>query len=933
MKKYSILFLLVIFFIILNTQTLNLRVFSDVSNLYITSTTHFNFVYRKELSENIGQIAKISEGLYDTLKAIMKTSPPNKINILITDQSDLPNGFATPILNPTVNIYLSHPDPSFISKYTNWIEYVLSHELTHIFHLTKTKPSFLSKRRNSCLYAPSVMQPMYFLEGYAVYNESTLKNGRLKDTNFESILRTFYLDKKIPPLDRAISYYDSEYPYGLLPYIYGSYIFDKTIKLKNKTIEKVTDIDPFTCLPLHILFPDYFFFLKNSYLPSQILDSVYKDVEVKTNLILKKYVFSLREEIFNDNLEKENPTIFDSSLIYIESYPHKKNRVIMYSKNKKKELFKTSITSKLNVNSSYIIFDMIDIYDNISYFYSIYSYDFKTKKIEKLPHTTRGFSPELFGDTIFFIREQPFSNSLIIYSFKEKRVIDSILFPQNYRINSLSTKDGETFLFSIHRDGGFTDIMSFNLKTRENLFLTQDMEADFFPKWSKTKNGFYFVSDREGFNTIFYFDIQTHSIKPCLRSIYKISNYDVDEENGFIYFQDISSNGENIYKGKMIENDEFYTLELKEYKEYVPIKKDILFNRSHKYLIPLFSGPGIYYTLPIVLPLFKDSTEISDIFFLLPFLNVNSDISQSISFANIGIFSYTYGLTREFSDIQYYDYSQFSISAFKNDIFVELEMLNSGNKREIYRYLPDRFYLSTGTIFENLKFNSIFGLKPIFSILKTDTNFTKGTSIDLYFSNAESSIRSIIPSRGNRFSLNIYHSTIFDINDSVSYDMGINFRLEKYFSVNWRFTTFTLLETYFTKQNSIRIEGLSFLEKRFYEKVKSKYIFTEDGNFVDFQSNNFNILKFGFLYVPVNINRGIPKNIFISSPMKLAYLTLSGSHSEGYSLQTHNRVSFSKLSMNILVNIFSLGFISPGIYFSRDHIERRNSFGFSLQLF
>ncbi len=121
---------------IISSQTLNLRVFTDLTNTYIYSSKHFNFIYKKDLSNEIENIVKISEGVYDTLKTIMKSEPPSRINLLITDQSDVPNGFSTPILNPTVNIYLANPDPTFITKHENWVEYVLIHELTHTFIFT-----------------------------------------------------------------------------------------------------------------------------------------------------------------------------------------------------------------------------------------------------------------------------------------------------------------------------------------------------------------------------------------------------------------------------------------------------------------------------------------------------------------------------------------------------------------------------------------------------------------------------------------------------------------------------------------------------------------------------------------------------------------------------------------------------------------------------
>ncbi|HAF07139.1 MAG: WD-40 repeat-containing protein [candidate division TA06 bacterium 32_111] len=930
-RKIFVLSLL-FFALVTSSQTLNLRVFTDMTNTYITSSKHFNFIYKKDLSNEIKNIVKISEGVYDTLKKIMKCEPPNRINLLITDQSDLPNGFSTPILNPTVNIYLANPDPTFIAKHENWVEYVLLHELTHTFHLTKTNPKFLSKMQNSCLYLPSVAQPMYFLEGYTVYNESTVKSGRLKDTYFEAILRTFFLESRKPPLDRAISYFDTEYPYGMLPYIYGPYIFDKMEEISKKDLSYITQIDPFTCLPFHILFPDIFFLIKNSYLPSTLLKLVYQDVEKKTKKLRENYTISEREKIFEDDNESSLPAFHKGKLYFIESYYHKRSRMVEYSNKKKKELFTLSYTTKFKVTDDFIIFDMLDIYDNVSYFFSIYTFDFKTKNIKKLPHTLRGFSPETYGDTLFFIRNKTDKNLLIIYSLKEEKVKDSIEFPSNYRFYSLTTKNGKDLLLSVYREGGYTDIMFFDVEKRFERFLTTDRATDFLPLWSEKDDGFYFLSDRDGLNTLFYFNLDSNRIYPRFRTLYNISNYDIDEVNNTLYFQDLTKDGDKIFKGKL-ENfeDKNYNLQKVEYKNYVPISKETSYSiKSKRYILPEFSGPGTYFFLPLFLPLFNDSVEIEDYLFLFPFFNVNSDISQSLSFITYGIFSFTHNVKDFSNSIQYYNSSQITLSQLKNDIFFSYDILNEGKNLGIKKYLPENYSLSGGMIFNDLKFKRTISLSPSFSILKNDSLKKGGFYLDLYFSKSESSTRSIIPSEGLKFNTNLYFSKI--LNDSF-FDKGLDLKIQIFKSPNWRLAFFGIFETFLTENDSVEVLRPSLYGKMFLEKAKLKYTYFDEANLTSFSSKNLNIVKLGFLYTLVNINRGIPINIFISSPIKFSFLTISFNHSEGYSIDTNLRLSHSKFSINLVSDLFALGTVAPGIFLSYDHIIKKPNFGLTLSLF
>src|SRR3954470_18648093 len=59
-----------------------------------------------------------------------------RVNIVLADVEDDPNGFATPLPYPLVHLRAVAPDGSEdFGNYDDWLRLLLTHELTHIVHL------------------------------------------------------------------------------------------------------------------------------------------------------------------------------------------------------------------------------------------------------------------------------------------------------------------------------------------------------------------------------------------------------------------------------------------------------------------------------------------------------------------------------------------------------------------------------------------------------------------------------------------------------------------------------------------------------------------------------------------------------------------------------------------------------------------------------
>jgi len=116
-----------------------------------------------------------------------------------------------------------------LRNYADWNALVVTHELTHIFHLDRSRGIWRAGQaifgRNPLLF-PNLYEPRWVLEGLAVYYESRLTGvGRLESSEHSMIARAAALANRVPTL-QELSPGTSRFPGGVVVYAYGSLLFD-----------------------------------------------------------------------------------------------------------------------------------------------------------------------------------------------------------------------------------------------------------------------------------------------------------------------------------------------------------------------------------------------------------------------------------------------------------------------------------------------------------------------------------------------------------------------------------------------------------------------------------------------------------------------------------------------------------------------------------
>ena len=189
---------------------------------------HFLIHYPENLSHFVSKVDWLSEKSHENLSPYFNWQPKSKTHVVLLDEVDQANGFATPIPNNTMTLYMQPPTQGELLVYDDWLAMLIHHEYTHVLHIDKVLdfPSFLRRIFGRfILLFPNALHPNWFQEGLATYMETDEERhiGRGQSDVFQIMMRQEVLNG-IKPLSRINTVNAHDWPFNSA-YLYGVYFF------------------------------------------------------------------------------------------------------------------------------------------------------------------------------------------------------------------------------------------------------------------------------------------------------------------------------------------------------------------------------------------------------------------------------------------------------------------------------------------------------------------------------------------------------------------------------------------------------------------------------------------------------------------------------------------------------------------------------------
>lgn len=534
-------------------------------------TPHFLLVYDSR-HRSLGDLyARYAE------KAFAATTPafgdwPKKTVIVITDNTDLANGFATGVPYPMISVFPVLPTAlDSISDYGNWGLELVTHEYTHILTFEPANGVMRPMRWIfGSIVRPNILLPRWYLEGLAVEFETRHSHfGRLRSANFLSIPRAMIEEKTLrqEDLSRINESSIPDWPGGIRPYLLGALLWNEMIRLGGDDVVGNLNQDYSRRVPFLINGPvetrlgkDYVSLLAQTY--------ERLEVQVREQIERIQSAGSLQDEALEQTgFFNHSPVISPDGkqLAFVSRTHNVDSSVWLASRTVNTESFLQATPQKaiegtfINrvswlPNSSGFIYDSIDTYNRYYSYSDLWRYDLESRKKSQLTQGLRAKEPTVSpdGKSIVFVQVLPGSTQLASVDLDGQH--QKVLYtpPVQTRISRPEFLSSSRILFAEKRDDGAEVFKILDLeKPSEPRAVLQDFRPAHFPRL--TSEGLLFVSDRSGVANLYLANRDLSSARPVSNTTTRLMTGELDSSTGELLYSRLTSSGPLIHAASRAE--------------------------------------------------------------------------------------------------------------------------------------------------------------------------------------------------------------------------------------------------------------------------------------------------------------------------------------------------------------------------------------------
>jgi WD40 repeat protein len=531
-------------------------------------SAHFVVHYYEPNGDLAHRVAVVAERAHRVLAPALRHEPDEKTQVVITDDTDGSNGFAGVVPRNQINLFAAAPDSlSVLNDHDDWLYGLVAHEYSHILHLDTIIgiPKIYNKVFGK-YWAPNNVQPRWFIEGLATYEESKRSSsGRTRNAIFETYLRMAVLSGKKIDLD-ALSSGPYFWPHGNAAYLYGSYFLsyiadrfgdDKIAAISheygaqpvpfgiNRAVERVLGEDYVQ------LYAEWMAHLKQRFELQRAAVLRRGQIEGKKltntgefNGYVRfshdgKAIWWRQDDGKSDSRYREIPVDGDYSKVRDLATFHGGGRF-----------------SPLPDGSGFVVergityrtyYDFLDLYrielrpghpDSEAY------------RALRLTRGARARSPDVSpdGTRVAFTVDASSRERLAIMlldSGKTEIVWQGSRWDQAF--DPAWSPDGKTLAFSAWTQGGDTDIYLYDLEGKALTRLAHDRAIDVEPRFSPDGKTVYFTSDRTGIYNIYAYDRSTGELKQVTNVLAGAFEFDVSPDGKKLVYSGFDDDGTELY--------------------------------------------------------------------------------------------------------------------------------------------------------------------------------------------------------------------------------------------------------------------------------------------------------------------------------------------------------------------------------------------------
>ncbi|MCW8933176.1 MAG: hypothetical protein OQK98_00490 [Gammaproteobacteria bacterium] len=515
---------------------------------------HFYIHYAEGYERLAQKTANSAEQAHKKLQSKINWQPADKTHLVISDETDSANGYATPIHFNRSVLFMAPPDSAnSLEDFNDWLETLIIHEYTHVLHLDKVSGGAESLRKifgRQFLFFPNLYQPNWFTEGLATYLETDNEKGigRGQSSLFKMMMRS-EVENGIKPANQ-VNLPIRSWPMGTVAYLYGVHFYqflEETYGQQAITglIENYSN----NIVPFMINTNTEQLFNKD-------IDELWVDFSV---WLTKRYQPEIDKQKSAGVVEGEKITdsgyntgsvdLLNDEIYYVTSGAFEHTKLIKKKSEQSEFISELHLGAKINVHEKGILVIQREFCDEYNINSDIYIIENnKIKRVTKCGrYRSASWSPD--GQYIAAVKTDKAKSELNLLD------VNGLLIKNIWKGNNTDivsqlrwSPSGENIVAAVFRTGHGWNIEEFNLNSLQWNAITNDQYIDMYPSYDEQGDAILFSSDRTGRYQIYRYVKDSEQLEQITRVA--SGAFEPVQANKYkpLYYVGYNVNGRDIYQ-------------------------------------------------------------------------------------------------------------------------------------------------------------------------------------------------------------------------------------------------------------------------------------------------------------------------------------------------------------------------------------------------
>ena len=462
----------------------------------------------------------IAEAAHAQLTKELNWTPAEKTHLVLSDETDFANGFATVIhINRSV-LFLAPPSGvGGLEDFEDWLELLITHEYAHILHLDRAEGDPAKFRKlfgRFLLTFPNNFQPAWLIEGLATWKETDSRKGvgRGQSTLFASIMR-MEVANGVKPVEQ-VNLPITTWPAGVVRYLYGVYFYEFISDTRGEAaVQRLLGDYSSNLIPFSINTSFRSVFGKDvSEMWDEFTTWLHQrfDSEIAD---IKQQGIVAGQALTHTGYRTGPVRVMDNSLYYIENDGAHQARLIRQHAGQRQVLTEVVRAGFDVSNDGDVIISQTEVCEEYSLYNDLYLYHANTDELERLTHCGRYvravWQPD--GEALYALQHHAGRFSLKLLERDATPVRTLIHFGENVIPGWFDVSpDNSRLVFSLWKPGRGWDLYLYDLASQQWRDITHDKTIQAYPEFTPDGKAILYSAETEyAYNLFRYrFDDSRH---------------------------------------------------------------------------------------------------------------------------------------------------------------------------------------------------------------------------------------------------------------------------------------------------------------------------------------------------------------------------------------------------------------------------------------